>query len=107
MKQLTEYKKNGYEFKLIKRDGDIAIFLGEKITEFENGWKETSENWEVIHIQSHQGREIHGKHFEPAEFPPSNEQWGTKVFACVGFLAADKRFHAEIEKRATPEEEAE
>lgn len=103
MKKLTNYSKNGYEFRLEKRDGDIAIFLGTKLTEYEKGWTVTSENWEVIHIQSHQGREIHGKYFEPAEFPPSNEQWGTKGFTCVGFLSADKRFNAEIEKRDTPQ----
>jgi hypothetical protein len=69
MKTLTEYSKNGYNFTLHSRDGDVAIFHG-RATQSE------SESWEVIRIQSHNGREIQGKYFEPAEYPPSNEQFG-------------------------------
>ena len=70
MKQLTEYSKNGYEFKLVKREGQYAIFLGTK----ENS---ISQNYEVIKIQSDNGGERFGRVFDPSEFPPSNNQWGT------------------------------
>ena len=76
MRALTEYKKNGYDFRITTRVGNLAIATGRK-----DGCADA--NYEVIEIQSHNGREIAGKFFEPAEFPPSSEQWGTKGFTCL------------------------
>ena len=71
MNELTEYKKNGFTFTLIKRFGNFALFCGVK-----NGGRHS--NWEVIEIQSHDGMTIAGKIIDPAEYPPNNNQWGTK-----------------------------
>jgi hypothetical protein len=71
MKILSEYKKNGYTFHQYKREGDFAIFKGTQ-----EGNKH--ENWEVIQIQSHDGRNIMGNEVAAAEYAPSNEQWGAK-----------------------------
>lgn len=71
MKRLTGYLKNKHLFKLHTRQGDLAIFHGQST-------ENSSDTWEVIEIQSHNGREIAGKYFEPAEYPPANEQWGSK-----------------------------
>lgn len=68
MKQLTEYKRNGYHWKIMSRIGNAAIFY-------------CKHGFEAILIQSHNGREIMGKHCEPSEYPPSNEQWGSKGFS--------------------------
>jgi len=65
MKKLTQYKKNGYNWQLLKREGNLAIF-------------QSGQFYEVILIQSHNGRDIAGKHCEAAEYSPSNEQWGSK-----------------------------
>lgn len=69
MKILTEYKKNGYLFTQHKREGNYAIFKGQN---------ENIVTWEVIQIQSHNGRNIMGNECPPAEYAPSNEQWGSK-----------------------------
>lgn len=63
----------------------IAIFWGRKEGS-------AFANWEVIEIQSHNGREIAGKHFEPAEYPPSNEQWGVKGWTCTSQEEALAKF---------------
>jgi len=65
MKLLTEYKRNGFTWQLVTRKGNAAIF-------------QSQYGFEVIQIQSHNGRTIGGNYCEPAEYPPSNEQWGSK-----------------------------
>lgn len=91
MKVLTEYTKNGHRFTQYCRAGNLAIFHGRAI-------KGKSETWEVIHIQSHNGREIGEKFFEPAEFPPSNEQWGRLAWTFTNPDLARDRFEVEIGK---------
>jgi hypothetical protein len=65
MKRITEYKKNGYNYTVIYRKGNLAV-----AQETRHG------SCEVFYIQSHQGREINGKVIPAAEFVPSNNQWG-------------------------------
>lgn len=85
MKTLTSYSKNKHDFELVIRSGDIAIFRGKSQTG-------SSETFEVIHVQSHDGREVMGKHCPPAEYPPSNEQWGSKGFTFATLEAAGIKF---------------
>jgi hypothetical protein len=68
MKTLQTYNRNGYTFTQLKRIGNVAAFEGKR-----EGFMST---FEVIKIQSHNGREIHGTYCEPAEYPPCNAQWG-------------------------------
>lgn len=89
MKTLESYRKNGHEFTLYARTGNLAIFHGKRI----GG---NSDTWEVIHIQSHNGREIAGKFFEPAEYPPSNEQWGRFGWTSNSAETARGRFESEL-----------
>lgn len=91
MKQLTEYTKNGHHFTLCIRSCDMGIFHGKRI-----GGK--SETWEAIKIQSHNGREIAGTYCEPAEYPPSNEQWGSKGWTCDSLESAKNRIDRESAK---------
>ena len=87
MKKLTKYhSKNGYEFEVIDRIGDIALAKAGGTVGFE-----------VFEVQSHQGREIGGRHYEPAEYPPSNEQWGSKGWSFKTEAAARAKF-AELTK---------
>lgn len=82
--KLIAYGKNGHEFNLVTRRGNLAIFKGISRA---NG----SETFELIEVQSHNGREIAGKHFPPAEFAPSNEQWGNKGWTFTNQSDAEKR----------------
>jgi len=70
MNKLLQYKRNGFTFNQVDRVGDIAYFVGVG--------KEGETTHEVIVVQSHDGREINGVSYPPAEYPPSNEQWGRK-----------------------------
>lgn len=75
MKELTTYKKNGFTWRLIERRGNVAI-------------SQSPVGFEVFVIQSHEGRTFPGKNpgdeptvSPPAEFAPSNEQWGVLGFS--------------------------
>ena len=70
MNKLLQYKRNGFTFNQVDRIGNIAYFIGVG--------KEGETTHEVIEVQSHNGREIGGIDYPPAEYPPSNEQWGRK-----------------------------
>jgi len=65
MKTLTQYTKHGITRRVLHRGGNIAIFASER-------------DYEVIIIQSHEGRVIAAKECPAAEYPPSSEQWGAK-----------------------------
>jgi len=92
MKKLTEYTNSGYEFALIKRHGNIAIFR-----ESRHG------TYEVIEIQSHQGRVFpNGNEVGPSEYPPSNSQWGTKGFTYPKIQDAESKFLEMIANTNTP-----
>jgi hypothetical protein len=64
------YKKNSYEFNLIERDGDVAIY--EQID------PDTKQRvaFEVFEILKWPDREISGVKIAAREGTPSNEQWG-------------------------------
>ena len=87
MKRLIEYKKNGYSFTLVKRLGDNAIFRG---TRTDHG--ETSQSYEVIMIQSHNGLNIHGNESPAAEYRPSDSQWGSKAWTYQTIEKAQEKF---------------
>lgn len=91
MKKLTRYRsKNGYEWNVIERRGDIALAHGGSI------------GFEVFEVQSHNGREIGGKWFEPAEFAPSNEQWGSKGWSFKSEQPAREKFDELAAEAALP-----
>jgi hypothetical protein len=85
MKQLTSYTKNGYDFELLTRKGNVGVFCGSPKVG-------TIKTWEVIIIKSHNGREIAGNYFPPAEFPPSNEEWGSKGWTFSNSIDAMNKF---------------
>jgi hypothetical protein len=78
MKILTKYAKNGYDYTIVKRENNLAIAVGRSRTC-------KAETWEVIEIQSHDGLKMGDTFMPPAEFAPSNNQWGTK-----GWTACNK-----------------
>jgi hypothetical protein len=85
MKELTEYAKNGYDYQIIRRENNLAIAVGKSRIS-------NSINWEVIKIQSHNGMIMAGVHMPPAEFPPSNNQWGIKGWTALNEEQAIKIF---------------
>ena len=83
MKTLTSYKKNGYNWQIKLREGNVALASADE-----------REAYEVFIVQSHNGREIAGNWCEPAEFPPSNEQWGSKGWSYASRSDAEFKFHS-------------
>ena len=81
------FRKSGWDYKLVSREGDVAVFEQTKPgLEFSV--------FEVVLVQRHNGYEIAGKRFPPAEHMPSSEQWGTLGFTCAdresAFIKADE-----------------
>jgi hypothetical protein len=85
MKLLQPYSKNGYDFTVIQRSDQVAICHGKSKTS-------PAETWEVFLIQHHNGLTIAGNHVPPAEYPPSNEQWGSKGWTFTTEDAAWEKF---------------
>lgn len=91
MKKLTNYRsKGGYEFTIIDRRGDVALADGGSV------------GFEVFEVQSHDGREIGGRWCDPAEYPPSNEQWGSKGWSFKSEEKAREKFEEMTAEKPTP-----
>jgi len=86
MKELIEYAKNGYDYQIIRRENNLAIAVGKSRIS-------NSINWEVIKIQSHNGMTMAGVYMPPAEFPPSNNQWGVKGWTALNEKHAEEIFN--------------
>jgi len=81
MKQLTQYTKNGREWHVCRREVNIAIFTNDH------------RFYEVIVIQSHNGRVIAGNQIAPAEYAPSNEEWGSKGWSFSSLADATAKYN--------------
>jgi len=93
MKELTNYRKHVNDFLLIKRSGNVGLFQEKKYN-----------SYEVIIIQSHNGREIMGNVIPPAEFAPSDESWGSKGWTYTIEADALKKFDELCEIALTPKQ---
>lgn len=72
----TEFSYNGFNYKQIRREGDVAVYqqiLGK------------NPSYEVIIVQKHNGYTINGVTYPPAEFYPSTNDWGTKGWTIFGW----------------------
>jgi len=95
MKTLERYNKNGREWNLYRRVNDIAIFATRDCMFFE-----------VIIIQSHNGRFVPARYDKPeiycppAEYPPSNEQWGSKGWSFTNISEANQKLDTLLKNQA-------
>ena len=80
------FRSDGFDFELLKRDGDIALF---RKTKPGLGF----ESFEVVVIQRHETFEIEGKLIPASEHLPRSEQWGIKGWTYSDRLSADRRFN--------------
>ena len=90
MKELTGYKRNGFEFAAIWRKDDVVAFIGVK--------DETNKTWEIMHVRKSKAGMRFGKHFEASEHGPSNNEWGTYGFTATNEADAYKIFERELSK---------
>jgi hypothetical protein len=93
MKKLETYYKNGYDFTVIVRHGDLAIAKGIS--------RQTGrDNWEVFEVQSHNGVQMGDNWVPAAEFVPSNTQWGDKGWTALNEQHANEILTKKINERA-------
>lgn len=91
----STFEKYKTIFNLIKRQGNFAIFSREGA--------EYPLCYEVVEIRSHNGLSFPNKETgitvttEPAEFYPSNEEWGTKGFSYTKLEEAESRLEKMME----------
>jgi hypothetical protein len=87
----TDFTKNQFRLRQIRREGDIAIFHRTAVAggihpvAFDGGF-------ETIVVSRHDGYQISGVVMEPAECYPSNEQWGAKGWSYPTLFAADQKY---------------
>lgn len=87
MKQLPiEYKKYGYIFKQVKREGMAAIY--EQINPDDG----KTVGFEVFEVIEQRAFEKNGKSYPPAEQPPSSSQWGVYGWTSANLEAANVHF---------------
>lgn len=80
-----KFIKNGFNFKLLKREGNKAIFEKKK--------SKINYCYEVILIDRHDGYTLGDTYIEPAESYPSSSQWGEKGWTFKDLNKAEERFN--------------
>ena len=81
----TEFKKKGFEYKQVKRDGMKAIYEQTRPgTEMKN--------YEVVKLGRHNGYIMGGVKIEPAETYPGSSLWGITAWTCQSLQAAECRY---------------
>ena len=86
MKKIEKnFKKYGFDFKQIKRVGDVAIFQQSKPT-----WPDV--RYEVVKIGKHSGYYLGGSKLESAETYPGASLWGIQGWTYIDLEEAEKRF---------------
>lgn len=80
-----QFKHKGFWFTQLKRTENVALYA-QTMSEPKGDLTEyhPSMSYEVIVVQSHNGRTIMGKEYPPAEFYPRDEDWGTKGWTVSG-----------------------
>jgi|SRR5438552_13047266 len=79
----AQFRKDGFNYKQIAREGDLAIF--------EQSWSGCaipSTAYEVVRVRRREGFKIRGNFFEPAELYPPSKAWGADGFTLTNRDAA-------------------
>ena len=82
----TTFRSDGFDFELLKRDGDIALFRKTKP-------RLRFESLEVVVIQRHETFEIEGKLIPASEHLPRSEQWGSAGWSYRDRPSAERKFN--------------
>jgi hypothetical protein len=81
----TEFKKKGFNYKQVKREGNRAIYLQTRVGT-------TLNNYEVIRIGKHNGYTMGGSFIEAAETYPGSSLWGIMGWTCTSIEDANTRY---------------
>jgi len=83
----TTFKKKGFTYTQLKREGARAIFQQTRPGSAVN-------NYEVVKIGRHNGYVMGGMSIEPAETYPGSSLWGITAWTCSSMDAAMQRYDA-------------
>ena len=83
----TEFKKKGFNYKQVRRDGMKAIYLQTRDDS-------QMSNYEVVRLGRHNGYNMGGSHIEPAETYPGSSLWGIMGWTCTDLDSANKRYNS-------------
>ena len=83
----TQFKKKGFTYTQLKREGKRAIFQQTRSGSSVN-------NYEVVKIGRHNGYIMGGVSIEPAETYPGSSLWGITAWTCCSIDEALKRYEA-------------
>lgn len=82
----AEFKKKGFVYKQVKREGHRAIFLQTRPGS-------AAERYEVVKIGRHNGYVMGGVKIEPAETYPGSSVWGLSGWTCVTLADAEAKYN--------------
>ncbi|NBW57293.1 hypothetical protein EBR43_05830 [bacterium] len=83
----TQFKKKGFVYTQLKREGARAIYQ-------QTREGSTINNYEVVKIGRHNGYIMGGVAIEPAETYPGSSLWGITGWTCTSLEDACKRYEA-------------
>jgi hypothetical protein len=81
----TQFKKKGFTYTQLKREGARAIFQQTRADSALN-------NYEVVKIGRHNGYAMGGMNIAPAETYPGSSLWGITAWTCCSIDEALKRY---------------
>jgi len=81
----TQFKKKGFVYTQLKREGARAIYQ-------QTREGSTINNYEVVKIGRHNGYIMGGVAIEPAETYPGSSLWGITGWTCTSLEDACKRY---------------
>jgi len=81
----TAFKKKGFTYTQLKREGARAIFQQTRAGSSLN-------NYEVVKIGRHNGYLMGGVMIEPAETYPGSSLWGITGWTCTSIDAAETKY---------------
>lgn len=82
----TEFKKKGFNYKQVRRDGMKAIYLQTRDDS-------QMSNYEVVKLGRHNGYNMGRSHIEPAETYPGSSLWGIMGWTCTSIDKALERYN--------------
>lgn len=82
----TEFKKKGFNYKQVRREGMKAIYLQTRDDS-------QMSNYEVVKLGRHNGYVMGGVLIEPAETYPGSSLWGITGWTCSSIDDALKRYN--------------
>ena len=83
------YHKNSYDFKLVERNGDVAIF-----GQYNEG---VLIAYEVFEIRKQKAANFGDIHYEAKERVPGNEEWGSNAYTVYSLEKAEIKMQQILE----------